>query len=216
MSGRKQFDPIDALDAAVRVFWEKGYAAASVSDLLQATRLSRASLYATFGDKQHLFLACLARYTETVGNASGTALNDEAGDVRARIQAGFDAILNRMADPAVPGGCLLAQTAAESGALEEPIRAEIGRILDEQIRQMSLLLRANRPDLKDPESLAAYIVTVAQALAVMHRAGTNVDQLRNTAAHAMRALDAAGRAAEAVSPALGGRDPAAATASPCA
>lgn len=191
MVGRKQFDPDVALDAAIRVFWERSYSAASINDLVAATGLSRGSMYATFGDKQDLFLAGLHRYVRQIGEASWAAMSTPSDDVRIRVTAVFDAILDRMADPTQPAGCLLAQTAAESGALEEPVRAAVQRILDDQVEQ---LVRVMVPHVRngadvDVRSLAGFIVTTAQALAVMHRAGTPVADLRVTAAHAMRALD---------------------------
>lgn len=191
MAGRKQFDPDVALDAAIRVFWEQSYAAASMNDLTAATGLSRGSLYATFGDKQDLFLACLHRYVTTVGAPSRTAMDDAADDVRAGVLAGFAAVLDRMADPAQPAGCLLAQTAAESASLAEPVRAAVRGILDEQVQQMQRRLTPHVPLGRDVDvrSLAVHLVTTAQALAVMHRAGTPVGDLRAATTHAVRALD---------------------------
>lgn len=58
------FDPAAALDRAVDLFWERGYAATTLDDLLTAMRISRASLYNTFGDKHALFLAALGRFRQ--------------------------------------------------------------------------------------------------------------------------------------------------------
>ena len=191
MSGRKQFEPDVALDAAVRVFWQLGYAGTSISDLLAATGLSRASLYATFGDKQQLFLTCLDRYVDTVGTASQQALQQRDSDIRDAVRAGFDAILDRMADPTQPAGCLLAQTAAEAHALPQPIPAAVSRLLNLQIEQMCRLLARFAPPgttADDRMSLATYLVSVAQAVAVMHRAGIPTARLRDTSRHALTAL----------------------------
>lgn len=195
MAGRKQFEPPDALDAAVRVFWRSGYVAASISDLLEAMGVSRGSLYATFGDKQQLFTACLQRYDETVGSASRAAIAGPTADARSLIGTGLEAVLDRMADPSQPAGCLLAQTAAESGALDESIQAQVRRLLDEQVEQIHSLLTADprlaasRTD-QELASMATYFVSVAQALAVMHRAGTAIDELRATARLSLSVLDA--------------------------
>ena len=53
-----------AIDAAAKVFWEKGYHATSIDDLCQATGLLRGSLYSAFGDKKGMLLAALDRYVE--------------------------------------------------------------------------------------------------------------------------------------------------------
>ena len=53
-----------ALDAAMHLFWEKGYSATSLSDLTEKMGIQRPSLYAAFGDKEGLFEAALRRYTK--------------------------------------------------------------------------------------------------------------------------------------------------------
>jgi len=58
----KEFDPAAAAQEAMETFWERGYAATSVNDLLAEMGLNRGSLYGTFGDKKQLFLAALDRY----------------------------------------------------------------------------------------------------------------------------------------------------------
>ena len=50
----KEFEPDQIADAAMRVFWQRGYAATSVQDLVEGTGLSRSSLYSTFSSKQGL------------------------------------------------------------------------------------------------------------------------------------------------------------------
>jgi AcrR family transcriptional regulator len=60
----REFDTDVAVERAMEVFWTSGYHGTSLPDLLQATRLSRGSLYAAFGDKHGLFLRALDRYIE--------------------------------------------------------------------------------------------------------------------------------------------------------
>ncbi|NBC87794.1 MAG: TetR family transcriptional regulator [Bacteroidetes bacterium] len=62
MPRTKEFDPDAVLDRAMRQFWEEGYERTSVQDLVEATGLSRSSLYETFGSKHDLYLAALDRY----------------------------------------------------------------------------------------------------------------------------------------------------------
>ena len=58
----RQFDIDVALMAAMRVFWEHGYAGASVSTLLKAMGINRGSMYAAFGNKEELFRHVLGHY----------------------------------------------------------------------------------------------------------------------------------------------------------
>ena len=57
----KEFNPDDAIEKAMQVFWHKGYEATSMEDLLSAMDLNRGSLYNTFGDKRQLFLKVIDR-----------------------------------------------------------------------------------------------------------------------------------------------------------
>lgn len=61
----KQFEPEVALERAMEVFWERGYEAASLAQLLQQMGISRKSMYDTFGNKQSLFLKALEHYAQT-------------------------------------------------------------------------------------------------------------------------------------------------------
>lgn len=60
----KQFDNHAALDEAMQLFWERGYHATSIQDLVDRLGVNRQSLYDTFGGKDQMFLAALERYRE--------------------------------------------------------------------------------------------------------------------------------------------------------
>jgi TetR/AcrR family transcriptional repressor of nem operon len=60
----KQFDKHAALDDAMQLFWERGYHATSIQDLVDRLGVNRQSLYDTFGGKDQLFLSALERYRE--------------------------------------------------------------------------------------------------------------------------------------------------------
>src|SRR5678815_522991 len=62
MGRPRAFDIDQALDQALRVFWEKGYDGASVADLTEAIGINPPSLYAAFGNKEALFKKALDRY----------------------------------------------------------------------------------------------------------------------------------------------------------
>lgn len=65
MARRREFDEEKALDAAMQLFWEKGFEATSLSDLTSRMGIQRPSIYSTFGDKRGLFEAALRKYTSS-------------------------------------------------------------------------------------------------------------------------------------------------------
>ena len=58
----KRFDEDEVLDAAMTLFWERGYKGVSMADLVSELGVSRSSLYDTFGQKEDLFRHALLRY----------------------------------------------------------------------------------------------------------------------------------------------------------
>lgn len=58
----RSFDEDQAVDAAMRVFWEKSFEGTTMTDLTDATGLSRSSIHAAFGSKEGLFLKAVERY----------------------------------------------------------------------------------------------------------------------------------------------------------
>ncbi|MEW2167980.1 TetR/AcrR family transcriptional regulator [Streptomyces sp. NPDC007084] len=181
MAGRKQFDVDEALEQAMRVFWQRGYADTSLDALGAATRLGRGSLYGTFGGKDALFRRCLDRYSATYADAYESALAGNAGDPVRAVEAFFDVALARIADPAVPLGCLIAQSAMQTPVLEEESGAHVrAKVAAQRGRVRGALEGAPAaPEVLD--SLAAYVVAVNQGIALMSRAGTPVAELRTVA-----------------------------------
>lgn len=103
----RQFDEREALDAALRVFWAKGYDGTTIDDLVAAMGLGRPSLYATFGDKEALFARCLDHYGAVFGSKTLHAFHAAKtvhGAVRAFLRR---AVMNATGADGTPPGCLL-------------------------------------------------------------------------------------------------------------
>jgi len=200
MAGRKQFDPDEALDRAVDVFWRRGYDGASVQDLVDGTGLQRGSLYGTFGSKEQLFLASLERYGGTVARALFDAMQEHPDDHVAAVRGLFDAIVGRMAAGRHPQGCLVTHSAVECFAGEPALQDAVRRALDAQVSAVRTVFvaageRGDLPEGVDVDHLTAFVVATAQSLAVMHRAGADAPTLRGIAETALRAVPTVQRAA---------------------
>src|SRR3989440_2758152 len=184
----RAFDADVALDRAMHVFWEKGYEGAALSDLTQAMRINRPSLYAAFGNKEQLFRKVLDRYMDGPVAYFGRALTaPKARDVVEEIFLGTA----RMADdPRIPAGCLMVQGALACG--DASVRREVAaRRAASEAALRHRLQRAKRegdlPKNADPAELAHYVMTVVRGMAVQSAGGASRDQLGRVAKMALRA-----------------------------
>lgn len=189
----RSFDIDMALDRALQVFWKKGYEAASLSDLTRAMRINRPSLYAAFGDKESLFRRALDRYMaqETRYWQDAIGVPNLAGFVQRLLHGAAEA----MSRAGTPGGCLLVQGALTCSAEAEPVRREL--IRRRQAGELAIRARLKRakkegdlPAGADPGTLARYLTTVMQGMAVQAAGGASRSELRRVADTALRSWSA--------------------------
>lgn len=135
MAGRpRQFDEDAALDAAMKVFWEKGYEAVGVRELLEAMGVCRQSLYDTFGDKRQLFLRAIERYTRD-GEASLRERLQQPGSPLANLRGLLEAKAKASSD-ADCRGCLAMNAMIEWGDRDP----EVAELLKANLRRMERLI----------------------------------------------------------------------------
>ena len=112
-----EFDPDEVVASATAAFWSKGYEATSLQDLLDATGLSKSSLYQSFGGKQQLFGRCISAYTDRMV----ALLLERLGDSDSAMQF-IDSVLTEIGSEGARGrrpiGCLVMNTASEFGQRE--------------------------------------------------------------------------------------------------
>ncbi|MFA3837879.1 TetR/AcrR family transcriptional regulator [Streptomyces aureus] len=197
MAGKKQFDVDVALDAAMVQFWRAGYADTSLDDLSRATGLNRSSIYSSLGDKESLFSRCLDRYARRYGDRYDQALAGASEEPLGAVRAFFEVTLRRIADPDVPDGCLVAQTAMAIPALSPDIATRAIDVVGlQRVRLRTALIAAKLTD-SDADNFAVHIAAVNQSLAVMSRAGASQKQLHTIVDISMSALSQALRAPRA-------------------
>jgi AcrR family transcriptional regulator len=190
-SGRtRQFDVDKALDRALEVFWARGYEGATLPELTQAMEINRPSLYAAFGNKEQLFRKALDRYQTGPSSFLTEALKKPTS--RAVIEAIFSGFIRMQRDQDKARGCLIVSGALACGEEAEPVRRELAQLRQAVVR--ALRARFERavqeddlPKGTDCATLARYIATVLNGLAVQAASGTTEKELRLVSAMAMRA-----------------------------
>jgi AcrR family transcriptional regulator len=186
MAGRKQFDVDEALQRAMLVFWRWGYSEASIDRLTEGTGLGRGSLYGTFGDKSALFRKSLLRYAEIYHPLYDQALSGPHPSPGAVMAAYLRVTLNRIADPAVPDGCLLTMSAAQLQALDPEGQALVRTMIDGLRAMLEKALGAAGAGEREAAELALCTLATNKSLAVLSRAGFSGDDLATVAAAAAR------------------------------
>nr|WP_321986439.1 TetR/AcrR family transcriptional regulator [uncultured Lichenicoccus sp.] len=201
MGRPREFDPDEALAAALDVFWRKGFEGASMTDLTEAMGITRPSLYATFGNKEALFRKALDSYQSTCMAFTTDALSQPTARLVAeRMLFGC---ADAQTDAAHPPGCLGTNGALACSLAAEPIRLELverRNAWEGSLRQRleRARLEGDLPQDADPAALASYVMTIAQGMAVQAASGANRATLYRVVATALAAWPAASIGKEAV------------------
>jgi AcrR family transcriptional regulator len=185
----REFDTEEAVDRAMYLFWRKGYEGTSLSDLTSTLGITRASLYAAFGNKKALFMTVLDRYEANAGRYRVDALKAlTAREFARKLLLGAVALHG---DKSNPPGCLGVQGALVCGNRSIAIRQElISRRLAGEAAIHRRLKRAKAegdlPANCNPADLARYLSAVIYGITVLAAGGANRRELQGVADVALR------------------------------
>jgi AcrR family transcriptional regulator len=170
----REFDADEALAAALRVFWSRGYEGASLTELTDAMGITRPSLYACFGNKEALFKKALDLYEKEKLAYMQTAL--EAPTARGVAERLLRGALAQQSASCDPKGCLGVISSVACSAEAESIKAEVvARRASSMAALVSRFERAQAegdlPDHVEADALARYLLALLQGLSVQAGAG---------------------------------------------
>ncbi|WP_018751907.1 TetR/AcrR family transcriptional regulator [Paenibacillus sanguinis] len=134
-SGRpREFRRPEVLDAAMDVFWRKGYEACSTEDLCSSTGLGRGSLYNAFGSKHELYEQALQRYHEQ-GIQEQTAILESPAPAKERLRALLEWAVEQDFGDTDNKGCMLINATMERARTDSMVERMASRhvILLEQL-----------------------------------------------------------------------------------
>lgn len=158
----REFDPERVEDAAMRLFWERGFDGVSISDVTAATGVNRRSVYEEFGSKEKLFERAAARYLAGPGDYMTDALT------RPTAREVAEAMVHGAADT-VSGDILGCLTVGEAPGLPE-LREETVRRLAERFEAA---VDSGELPRVDTLLLARWIIGVCQGISVQARSGAS-------------------------------------------
>ncbi|MEU6877147.1 TetR family transcriptional regulator [Streptomyces sp. NPDC046712] len=194
MARTKEFDPDAALQAALELFWRRGYEATTMSDLVEHLGIGRASIYSTFGNKHELYMKAMDQYLRTRDplmleelSAPGPALPPVRALVRRFAdEAGTDEV--RLT------GCFITNSAAELG----PHDGAVARRVELSWEQIETLLHASLvraraqgelPSDRDPQALARMLLVLMQGIRLVGKASSDPARVRDAAEQALSLLN---------------------------
>jgi TetR/AcrR family transcriptional repressor of nem operon len=135
----REFDETEALEAAMRAFWRRGYAATSVDDLMEATGLARQSLYRTFGGKRALFLRAVDYYGQNVTGRVIDIINSAESPL-AGVRGALK-VQERMSRQPAPAGCMLSNSFGQFLQEDEDVREVLLRNFERLVRALQSAIR---------------------------------------------------------------------------
>jgi TetR/AcrR family transcriptional regulator, transcriptional repressor for nem operon len=168
MARPKNFDKDEVLKLAMQVFWQKGYEATSVQDLVTQTKVNKQSLYDTFGDKHSLYLAALNSYKEENECQFGNLLAENIS-AKAVLQKLFDNLVAESLSETGHYGCFMNNAAVELASHDKEIgKACFDNMISMEKRFVELIKKGQKNNEISPnlsaESMAAFLFTVISGL----------------------------------------------------
>ena len=188
----REFDRERALKSALKVFWEKGYAPASVAELCEVMEIRPPSLYAAFGSKAGLFLEALEFYERTYWDAPSKRFEEEP-DIYRAIARFFEEAATILLSPDTPCGCMVVLAAVNISPEEAEIietvrkcRQDTKRMFAERLRRA--ITDGQIPADTDVPALAGALNTFLEGLSLQARDGLFQCELKAMGALAVRML----------------------------
>jgi TetR/AcrR family transcriptional repressor of nem operon len=190
MARPREFDEHQVIESLMTVFWNKGYEATTMQDLVKASGLLKGSLYGAFGDKQTLYLTALKHYNRTRIQAGIDMLNGE-GSVRQKIARLFDNVIESTKRGLFAGGCLLCNASLEKAVSDKQVKTEIKTTIRRLKVAIMDALKAGNVNEDQAASLAAFIVSAYFGTRVLAKGGAPAAMIGDTRDHCLQLLSGA-------------------------
>jgi AcrR family transcriptional regulator len=185
------FDRDAALEAAMLLFWQRGYEGTSMADLTHAMGLNPSSVYAAFGDKHALFQLAVNRYMELRAQYAVKALKEPT--LEKFIRALFENTVAFLTTPGHPPTCMTLAGAVGCSLDAAPARDLMTAIRKQnQVALKERLLKARKsgelPKEINVDDYTRYLSTIVAGLSIQAANGSTKSELKRTAQMALRHL----------------------------
>ncbi len=184
----RNFDIDEALTAAMKVFWSKGYDGASLKDLTKAMGISGPSMYAAFGDKRQLYLKTIDRYADVNGCAPIIIFESES-DIKKAVKGFLESVIEYSTDQSSgKSGCFLASCVSTNVGEVEGVKERMNSAIAETDTRLAQKFeleksKGNLPSNFPSKERARLMYDMRQGYVFRGRAGCSAKDLKEDIAH---------------------------------
>ena len=188
----REFDPQVALQTAIQVFWEQGYYATSVDEVVKRSGVAKYGLYGTFGPKRELFKNVLKQYASDRHQDIQSPIR-RPGASLPEIHEFFENAPHLITQEDCPHGCLMCSTGIEVGLRDLEINAVVKDFFADiaNVLKGCLTRAIKKGELKrqeETDALANYLATEFRSALMLARSGHTVEEIQQHLTFALRFL----------------------------
>lgn len=175
MARPQKFDEREILHKAMIYFWQHGYSASSIQELLDEMGISRGSLYNTIGDKDALFSKVLDQFVELQTRLISFTLENKMLPAQSRVEQFI--VLAFSENNLMPAGCLMVNTLCEDDramASFKQVSSEALSRVEASLKVCFELIEAEGEQLVvTPLQAASILITQIKGARVRQREGSS-------------------------------------------
>ncbi len=181
MPRTREFNPNAVLDTAVELFWQKGYKACSMADVVKHSGVARYGLYQAFKDKDQLYYAALKRYHQRLMDFFVKPFCGQRAGFSTLVEL-FDRMLDQL-ENGERDGCFAHQAAIERGAKDEKVREIVNSIFSDTQRTYRTLIENGISDGQirnlPVDDLVIFVMGIQRALLAMTKQRCELAERQN-------------------------------------
>ena len=193
MPRTKQFCEEETLNKAMELFWEKGFHATSMQDLVSHLGINRASLYDTYGGKEQLFDKAFEHYRKTSGGWLEELFQNEPS-IKEGFKKLFEAAIHEAITDACRKGCFVVNTTTEltpgNTKMDQTLMAHKAHM--EQLFVSYVQKGINNGEIpadKNAQEIGWMLFTLYNGVRVVSKIDTNAEKLQKVVDSGLSVLD---------------------------
>lgn len=193
MGRTKGFNQEEVLDKAMNLFWKQGFHATSMQDLVETLGINRASLYETFGSKQHLFDLAIKRYCQLNNQKIADFLYYQT-NVRQGLLQLFELLIDKALTEKDSKGCFVVNTTTELATMDLGVNKMMQeqKAAVEQIYFNYLQYGVNQGQIsqyKNLQNIATFLYSLQTGIYVISKIQSNKEAFLKVVATGLAILD---------------------------